>query len=354
MAKQVNIKKLLRTEDAFLTTSERAYSFFLTHSRQIILAVVGLAALAGLILIISHVRASNLRVVAEQSSEALSVEDPGSSLLALNEILEKHPDSPASRAAILGLVELQTGTKDYAQAITNLEKFVGGLNQASSAERIISQLALGQLYEEVNNLDEAQKNYRTVQSLIRSEGGGLDPLERPLQSELAMSLARVMGKSGQTDQSRQGYETVLMMNPNRNTVQDIMARYALAQLGPVQAQAVSPVAPAANAASVSATPSANVSANAAADEAADASANAKAGGVPANVTSDNTSAGVTSDNASVNAADGNTSANVTSENASANVTSDNAAGADNVTKDDKTKTPVKPKPKASSRRRSNR
>jgi tetratricopeptide (TPR) repeat protein len=318
MAKQVHIKKLLRSEDAFMSTSDRAYNFFLTHTRQIILSAVGLVLVVAIFLIVIHVREINAQKAAEESQEALAIEDPGSSVMALSAIIEKYPGSPSAKVASLALAENLIANKSYPQAAENLEKFIAELGPGDEVMRVFTHITLGQVYEELNDLDKASRNYRTAQALVREEGT-MEQMSLSLQSELGIAVGRVLKASGQTEQSRQAYNTVLLMNPQRNSVLDSLAKFSLAELGP-------PPSGQTNAAvTQAATPAGAENGSAVNAASAGTDGNVSAAAEGGNVTADNAS-NVTADNASNVTAD-NASVTISSAAQSANVTADNQTAA---------------------------
>ncbi|MDR1609193.1 MAG: tetratricopeptide repeat protein [Deltaproteobacteria bacterium] len=227
--KQVNIKKLLRTEDAFLTTSERAYNYYLTHTRQFILGAVGFVIIVAAFFIFVNVRNNNLLKAAEASQAAIASPDPGSAILALGEVIEKYPSSPSARAATLALAQAQAEAKNYAQAVEILEKFVADLKPWESGLKNLALISLGQLYEEQNDLDKASRNYRAAQALAKGTSSS-DQGDAAIQSELTLSIGRVLEAVGQKDEAKKVYDSFYLTYPNRGSVQDYLAQYRLASL----------------------------------------------------------------------------------------------------------------------------
>ncbi|MDR0549491.1 MAG: outer membrane protein assembly factor BamD [Deltaproteobacteria bacterium] len=354
MAKQVKIKKLLRTDDAFFSTSEKAYNFFLTHTRGFIYGACGLLLLFVVILVVVKIHDRNLEKAALATQEALTVTEPNGAVAALTAVIDQYPGSPSARVAALALVGAQVEAQNYAQAAATLEEFISSLKPGEESLKILTLVSLGQLYEDLNDLEKAGRNYRLAQAELQGVGSSIVPVES-LKTEVAMSVARVQEAAGQIAESIQTYETLKLTYPNRGSFQDFLAQYRLAMLkASVPSSAVSsPPAATVNAA-VNATTdnaSANAADNATTDNAAD---NATTDNAAANATTDNAADDATTDNAAANATADNASANATADNAAANATTDKAAtnatfspNADNAAAPKATTSQAsKPKPKA--------
>ncbi|MDR2421916.1 MAG: tetratricopeptide repeat protein [Deltaproteobacteria bacterium] len=292
MAKQIKIKKLLRGDDAFLTTSEKAYNFFLTHTRYFVWGAVALILVVGVVLIVAQVRASGLKKAAEASGTAIALEDSGGaqSISALSEVIEEHPSSPSARAATLALVRALAASKNYALAAETLEGFVDSLRPGENSLKALALISLGQLYEELNDLSKASNNYRAALALVQKDGQA-SPSEAPMQSELTQAVGRVLLASGQIEASKKVYEAQRLLYPNRASFQDYLVQYRLAGLTAPSVPAV-PTA----AGDSPASPSTDNAPTAAGDS-------------PASLPTDNASAVAATDNASaVAAADNSTAA----------------------------------------------
>ncbi|MDR1395679.1 MAG: tetratricopeptide repeat protein [Deltaproteobacteria bacterium] len=237
MAKQVHIKKLLRSEDAFLTTSERAYNFFLLHTRHFAAGAVILAVVLAAILIGRQVYLSNLKEAAQASQAAMFQPDPASAVQDLTEVLEKYSDTVPSRPALLTLSQAQYEMQEYAQAAENLEKALVSISPDSDSLQAQIHLSLGQCYENLGNFEKAIQNYRTAQALIIGAGSvDLDAALFPASGEASMDLARAYAQTGQLEQARQSYENILLQGGGVLSYRRIQIGVILAQMAAAAAE----------------------------------------------------------------------------------------------------------------------
>ncbi|MDR1576626.1 MAG: tetratricopeptide repeat protein [Deltaproteobacteria bacterium] len=229
--KQVDIKKLLRSDDAFLSTWERFQNYFLSHTRQFVLAALVLVLAVVAIVVVVNVRGSNQAKAAEAAQAAIAVlgQDPARAIPDLTAVIEQYPGSPSAQAATLALAQAQISTKNYAQAVEILEKFSESLPPGEERLKNLTLISLGQLYEELNNLDLASRNYRAAQALTKG-ADSLDSASGPIQSELTLSVGRILEATGKIEEAKRVYEAFRLTYPNRNSFQDVLAQYRLVTL----------------------------------------------------------------------------------------------------------------------------
>jgi predicted negative regulator of RcsB-dependent stress response len=344
MAKQVKIKKLLKTEDAFLSTSERVYNFFLTHTNQFIFGALGLIVILAVILVIIQNRSSNLEKAAFASQEAMSVVDPEASIAALSSVIEKYPGAPSSRAATLALAAAQGKAKNFAQAAETLEGFVKTLKPGEDSLKALVLVSLGQYYEELGQLDKASANYRSAQALA-NEFANVSQAADSLKTELYVAIGRVQAAAGQIGDSASTYQSFRLAYPTRGSFLDFMAQHRLAVIAATSAKAAPKVA---ESPAGSAPAGANATDNSTAESATAATDNATSG-ANATAAADNATAESATGATDIATAESATAAadNATAERVTAATESEAESAAESAAAEPKAaKKPAKPKPKS--------
>ncbi|MDR0620554.1 MAG: tetratricopeptide repeat protein [Deltaproteobacteria bacterium] len=245
MAKKVPINKLLRMDDAFLTTSERLFLYFKSHTRAIVVTVIVLAALGLIGFIVKSVHDSKVANSLEAFHQANIVPDVDARVDALLAVRTNYSGTKAARQAAYALLDNYLATADVEEALPLLDELI---KSADASEESLKPLLLATqagLFEQVGQLDLALESYKTAVSFV--DKGQVTPIEEPFLADLLSSIGRVNLALGRTDDARKAYEDVILRTPN--TYRSYAAQVKLSQTAPTSgaAKAAPGTEPASNA-----------------------------------------------------------------------------------------------------------
>ncbi len=247
-ADQRPIKDLLREKDAFLTTSERFYEYFLRHTKAFV--TVGLVVVVGLIsaaFYLSYEKSSEEKahLAHERALEgrpgADTVDQRAATIAALEKVRQDYSGRKAARLASFALINLYSGQPDADQAIGLAENLLQTLRDYEISLKPTLLVNLGGLYESKGDY---QKAVDTYQALL-----DLNPASIDLRIDALLALGRVNAAAGHKEAAIANYETLVKDYPSDRTYRLVLAGSKLAELrdkpptaetNPTQAEAVPP------------------------------------------------------------------------------------------------------------------
>ncbi|MDR2612478.1 MAG: tetratricopeptide repeat protein [Deltaproteobacteria bacterium] len=218
MSDKVRIKDLLREKDAFLSTSERLYNFYLTHTNKVL--VTGLVLILAVVGVAAGVTINSAR--AEKASReyylAYREGDPAATLRGMEEVRERWKSREAGRLAGFAMVEAYTSLGRYAEARTLLDELASRLRGHELDLAAIIYNFQGALAEETGDIGAALGHYGRAWEAAEAPVVGPDgrPVSDPVFSEatagfradILNSMARTAVALGREDEARQHYETL--------------------------------------------------------------------------------------------------------------------------------------------------
>jgi tetratricopeptide (TPR) repeat protein len=234
MPKKVSIKTLLRTEDAFMSTSDRIYNYYLSHTKKIWLTIGAVAAAFLVGLLVKHFHDARLADALDAFHNAAAVADPAQSAESLAKVAEEYSGAPGARQASFALVATYLSEGDFQAALPVLERLTATLAPAEESLRPLVLSTLGSLYEESGQSGQALSAYRSALDLVQK--APITPAGASFQAELLASIGRVSLAQGQTVEAVSAYEELLGLAP------DGYRAYA-AQVKLSELAAVAPAAP---------------------------------------------------------------------------------------------------------------
>jgi predicted negative regulator of RcsB-dependent stress response len=201
-----NIRDLLKEKDAFLTTSEKIFEYFLRHTKAVAggAAVLVLAVIVGVVYV-NHQREAEAEAV-ESYDRALALSAPEATIAALEKVRTDFPDRQAARLAALALVGLYAEARAPEKALPLAENFIQTLRPAEISLKPLLLDNLGGLYETVRDYPQAVRSY---QAILESR-----PLDENLRQNTLMALGRVQAAAGAKEAAVQAYEELLNVSPN--------------------------------------------------------------------------------------------------------------------------------------------
>jgi tetratricopeptide (TPR) repeat protein len=212
MAKKVHIKTLLRSNDAFLTTSERVYNYYLSNTRKIwIVAGIAVAVVIS-VLVLRHVHDARLASGVAAFNRAVEAPDPGLALSGLEDVAKRYSGTPAARQARFAMVSSHLAEGRVDEAIPILEDLSKTLTTAEESLKPLIRSTLAGLYEDKGRFEEALALYRECLSLARAVPSTQASVA--FQTELLNSIARVAQAVGRPAEAVEAYEALLALAPN--------------------------------------------------------------------------------------------------------------------------------------------
>ncbi|MDR0356224.1 MAG: hypothetical protein LBJ64_10920 [Deltaproteobacteria bacterium] len=243
MAKQVSIKTLLRTNDAFLTTSEKALKYFQSHTKLIVALAAALILVLTAALTVRHVHRSDMAKAMAAYHQTAVLTDQNERAAALQKIREDYADSPASRQAAFSLLNVYLAEKKLDEAIGLSEELLKNLTPSEDSLKPLLLNVLGGLHEEKGQPAEALAQYKAALQLIDPEAISFGA--SAYAAELNFAIGRTALAIGDAAEAQKAFENIVLQTPN--SMRAYSAQVKLAQLGVAdvsgQAGAVSPVEP---------------------------------------------------------------------------------------------------------------
>jgi tetratricopeptide (TPR) repeat protein len=254
MSTKVRLKDLLREKDAFLTTSERIYNFYLTHTTKVLTA--GLVAVLAVVGVAAGMAISSSR--AERASHeyylALDPGDPAGNLAAMTAVRERWGDGRAGRLAAFSMAGsyMDLGRFDEARAL--VDELASGLKGPERGMAPAIYRLQGALAEETGDLAAAASHYERAWELAIAPPKGPDgrPLDEltlqqtavsTFRTELLSARARVYRAMGRAEDARRAYGEIEQLYPG--TPRALMAGWMIGEMdsGAAEGAQATPAAP---------------------------------------------------------------------------------------------------------------
>lgn len=219
------IRDLLQEKDAFLTTSEKAYEYFLRHTKVLIAVVVVLAVciMAAAVYVRYQKSVEMEATLAFEKALDLATsqfDDKTAGLEALEKVRTDFDGRRGARLAAFTLVNLYVVNNASDKALSLAENLLQTLKPAEVSLKPLLLSNLGGLYENGGDFQRAGTSYEALLAL--------NPLEPALRMETLMALARVKAATGQQDKAIELYQTVITDFPL--SLKAFMANAKLAEL----------------------------------------------------------------------------------------------------------------------------
>lgn len=221
------IRDLLQEKDAFLTTSEKAYEYFLRHTKALIAAVVVVAVCIIAVAVYVRYQKSVEMEAALAFEKALDLassqsqsDDKSAGLSALEKARTDYEGRRGARLATFTLVNLYALSKDLDKALPLAENLLQTLKPSEASLKPLLLNNLGGLYESGGDLQRAASSYEALLAL--------NNLEPALRMETLIALARVKAAAGQQDKAIELYQAVI--NDFPLSLKAYMANAKLAEL----------------------------------------------------------------------------------------------------------------------------
>jgi tetratricopeptide (TPR) repeat protein len=232
MAKQVPIKDLLRTDDAFLSTSDKVYQYF-TNNKGKIFIVIGIAlAVVLAVFIVRSVHESRLARSLEAFHKANAVTETADRYEALQAVRVDYAGTKAARQAAYALLDGYLGESDLEEALPLLDEILKSLDSSEESLRPLLLTTQAGLFEQIGQLDLALESYRSALSII--DRGQINPQEAPYVAELYSSLGRVYMALGRIEEAKKAYQDIILRTPN--SYRSYTAQVKLSQLQEITAE----------------------------------------------------------------------------------------------------------------------
>lgn len=219
------IRDLLQEKDAFLTTSEKVYEYFLRHAKVFIVAAVAVAVcILALAVYVRYQKSAEAEsTLAFEKALDLAVNqssDLTAGLAALEQVRTDFPGRKGSRLAAFSLVNLYVSKNQVDQARPLAENLLQTLKPSEISLKPLLLNLLGGLYESGGDLKSAGTSYEAILAL--------NNLEPALRMETLMALGRVNVAAGRQDQAIECFQTVVKDFPQ--TFRAYMANVKIAEL----------------------------------------------------------------------------------------------------------------------------
>ncbi|MDR1313870.1 MAG: hypothetical protein LBQ12_09275 [Deltaproteobacteria bacterium] len=238
MSSKVRLKDLLREKDAFQSTTDRIYNFYLSHTNAVLLG--GLAVILVALGVAAAVAITNSR--SQKASEAYFLAyDPASpekTLAAMAEVRGKQGNSKAGRLAGYAMVDAYIGLDRYQEARELADSLAAALPEPERSLAPIVYNLQGALAEQTGDLAAALGHYerawQAVEAPVKGPDGRpvVDPLfyqaSSPFRMEILNARARVTLALGRADEARLAYQE--MENRFPGTPRAYAAAYKIYQI----------------------------------------------------------------------------------------------------------------------------
>ncbi|MDR1039927.1 MAG: hypothetical protein LBR80_07115 [Deltaproteobacteria bacterium] len=223
MSTKVRLKDLLREKDAFLTTSERIYNFYLTHTRKVLLGGLGLVLVALGVAAGFAIASSRTDKASSEYYLAYDSANPDKTLASMTAVREKWGDGKAGRLAAFAMVDSYIALGRFDEARELADALVADLKEPERKLAPILYNLQGSLAEQAGDLDSALSHYdrawQAVEAPLIGPGGRVvtDPVfyqaSGAFRLEILNSRARVLLALGRDQEARQAYSELELRFP---------------------------------------------------------------------------------------------------------------------------------------------
>ncbi|MBU2550902.1 MAG: tetratricopeptide repeat protein [Proteobacteria bacterium] len=210
--KKISRKELLKSQDEFLTYSERTFNYVVEHSKTA--AIMAAAFVAALLIAVGinwylgyraeSALAAYLGVVRDiKPFEDIDPKNAEAKMAALQALTENYSGTKPARDALLDLGSLHYRLKQYDRAAAAYQKYLQDLRPEEESFKPLVLGSLAQVFEAQNKPDEAEAAWKKI----------LDQSDDLLKEQAYMGLGRVYAAQGQKDKARQAYQQLLERYP---------------------------------------------------------------------------------------------------------------------------------------------
>jgi tetratricopeptide (TPR) repeat protein len=215
------IRDLLQEKDAFLTTSEKAFEYFLRHTKGLLTAAA-VAALLALIVVLYIKHQNSLAAAAGLAYEKAMVlaTDQAAGSAALEKVRADYPGRQGARLATWALIFRYAAGDETAKALPLAENLLQTLSPAEIALKPLVLNTLGGLYETAGDYLKSSKCYEAILNLPQ-----VDPA---LKLDVRLALGRVYAATGQKEVAASQYQALLREFPQ--SAKSYLANSKLAEL----------------------------------------------------------------------------------------------------------------------------
>lgn len=219
-----NIRDLLREKDAFLTTSEKFYEFFLRHTKAFISIGVALVLIIiGSAFYVSHQNSAEAKA-SEAYEDALALLESPDGINAAIEALENmrsvHQGRKAVRLAGFSLISLYEDAGEIGKALSEAQAMLQTMRPAEVSLKPMLLTSIGGLSEVEGSYQLASSSYGAI--LL------LPDLSPALKMESLMGLARSQAAAGNSDEALKAYESVVKEFPQ--SLNAFIANFKVAEI----------------------------------------------------------------------------------------------------------------------------
>ncbi|UQZ90803.1 hypothetical protein C4J81_16945 [Deltaproteobacteria bacterium Smac51] len=202
------IKDLLSEKDAFLTTSDRIYEYFLRHTKGFIIVAVAVAAVVIAFAAYNKYEASaeEKALMAYESALESIVANPDKATEALETVRSDFKGRKAARMAAYTLASFYSAQNEIGKALAISEELLRTLPAAETALKPVLLGNLAGLYEAEKKYDEAAVTYETLLNLGTSQPA--------LRRDCLLALGRINVAREKTEEAITNYQAVVNEFPN--------------------------------------------------------------------------------------------------------------------------------------------
>lgn len=204
-----NIRDLLREKDAFLTTSEKFYEYFLRHTKAFIaIGIALLLIIIGSAFYVSHQNSAEAKASEAYEDAIALVESTGgvnAAIEALENMRSVHQGRKAARLAGFSLISLYEDAGEIDKALSASQGMLQTFQPAEISLKPMLLSSIGGLSEVKGDFQLASSSYGAI--LL------LPDLSPALKMESLMGLARSQAAAGNTDEALKAYESVVKEFP---------------------------------------------------------------------------------------------------------------------------------------------
>jgi predicted negative regulator of RcsB-dependent stress response len=202
-----DIKDLLAEKDAFLTTSDRVYEYFLRHTKGFIILGVALAALVIAWAAYNKYEAgAELTATAayEAALDAMEI-SPAEAATKLEAVRTDFKGRNAARMAAYALVSIYSAQNENALALAVAEELMRTMPAGEAPLKPALLADLAGLYEAEKKNEDAAATYKNILDLGIAQPN--------LRRDCLMALGRVNTALGKTEEAVANYQTVITEFP---------------------------------------------------------------------------------------------------------------------------------------------
>jgi tetratricopeptide (TPR) repeat protein len=227
MSQKVSIKKLLKEQDAFFSTTDRILNFCRAHQGAIKIAIGLLAMVVVATLVVNSVGRSRRLKSSDAYYQALAEQDPAKALAGMGAVRSEWEGTPAARAAGYAMVNAYRDLGRYEEARALLQELYSTLPKGEESLRLLLSNYLGGLSEELGDHQAALGYYLAASDLAQLSKAPPN-LSSSFRAELLASLARVYMAMGRTGEAKEAFLQLATVAPG--SLESFLAEFRLKEI----------------------------------------------------------------------------------------------------------------------------